>query len=540
MQNSSAVPSSFQLKEHYSPHFSEAWTTLLYQEASAAAAAAACYNITDVTMNQRYNHYYEENEATINLDEITSWRESTRKWAGWDISLAKAKGDSGKLVPSSIIDGIARNQSIRTLDVNTVKTGGLSDEEYSVIIAEALINLSQLEVLHLWRSNYHCCSALGKVMSSGTTKLKELRLFGAIGDIGVASLENGFATIGPFLKTLDLGCNSIGNDGLMTVVLDLSENDFSLAAAGLGSLSDWLQRKQTNLKELDLFECGINDDGLQAFAEGVANNCEELRLSINDSITATGLSHLSRVLLSARCRLQRLSLNGMDFGDDGAKALGVGLAGNQSLRCLHFDNADTNLTVRGWSAFSTVLCDTSSINNTYLSNHYVGELYDDYEDDDDIIDESRVLVYSRLNEQHPQYAAKCKILMSHPHLDMKTFLRCDLKFLPLAIAWFERAKPCTTLTIRESDEAFQSRELTAMYEFVRERSTDVLERREALISEAWKDQITMAKEETKRLAKDKESLLKDYNRLRENIEQRGEKIAQLEEENRRLAGLLSR
>ena len=79
-----------------------------------------------------------------------------------------------------------------------------------------------------------------------------------------------------------------------------------------------------------------------------------------------------------------------------------------------------------------------------------------------------------------------------------------------------------------------------MYEFVRERSWDVLERREALISEAWKDQITMAKEEIKRLAKDKESLLKDYNRLRENIEQRGEKIAQLEEENRRLAGLLSR
>jgi len=399
------------------------------------------------------------------------------------------------------------------------------------------------------------------VLRSGTMNLKELHLVGAIGDVGIASLEHVFTRIGPFLKTLVLLHISFGNDGLMTLVraldnctglerLDLSENDFSLAAAGLGSLSDWLQRKQTKLKELDLFECGINDDGLQALAE-VANHCEELRLSYNDSITATGLIHLSRVLLSARCRLQCVSLNGMDIGDDGAEALGVGLAGNQSLRRLHFDNTDTNLTVRDWSAFSTVLCDTSSINNTYLSNHhYVGELYDDYEDDDDIIDESRVLVYSRLNEQHPQYAAKCKILMSHPHLDMKTFLRCDLKFLPLAVAWFERAKPCTTSTIRnskgrvllagESDEAFQSRELTAMYEFVRERSTDVLERREALISEAWKDQITMAKEEIKRLAKDKESLLKDYNRLRENIEQRGEKIAQLEEENRRLAGLLSR
>eukprot|EP00984_Skeletonema_dohrnii_P009102 scaffold3442_cov116-Skeletonema_dohrnii-CCMP3373.AAC.1 len=225
-----------------------------------------------------------------------------------------------------------------------------------------------------------------------------------------------------------------------------------------------------NLKELDLDECGINDDGLQAFAE-VANNCEELNLSYN-AITATGLSHLSHVLLSARCRLQHLYLNFMDFGDDGAKALGDGLAGNQSLRCLHFDNTATNLpmTPIGWSAFSTVLCDTSSINNTYLSKHTIELSWDDgYEDvdEDEDIDESRVLVYARLNKEHPQHAAKCKILMSHPHLDMKPFLRWDLKFLPLAFAWFERAKPSTTLTIRnsrgrvllagESDEAFQSR-----------------------------------------------------------------------------------
>jgi len=50
---------------------------------------------------------------------------------------------------------------------------------------------------------------------------------------------------------------------------------------------------------------------------------------------------------------------------------------------------------------------------------------------------------------------------------------------PSAVAWFERAKPCMVLTIydndsdlrrcvlKESDEAFESRELTALYEFVR-------------------------------------------------------------------------
>eukprot|EP00984_Skeletonema_dohrnii_P024062 scaffold13178_cov84-Skeletonema_dohrnii-CCMP3373.AAC.4 len=560
-------------------------------------------------MDQRYYHYYEAKEATINLGEIAScegnakilqrlrdgdenlssiilsricWfvepyrfcikkaNEDEVGWLGYFIGksgyLLKLsidylpQGEGGKQQTRALVEGIARNQSIRTLYVDDEE--GLSDDDFSVLCAGILINLSHLEVLDLRRSNYLCCSALGTALRlrSGTTvKLKDLRLSGNIGDIGVASLGNGFSRIAPFLKTLDLRCNSIGNDGLMALVralanctgleiLDLSENDFSLAAAGLGSLSHWLQRKQMILKELHLNTCGINDDGLQALAEGVANHCEELNLSYNDSITAIGLIHLSHILQSESCRLQRLSLNGMNFGDDGAEALAGGLAGNQSLRCLYFDNVDTNLpmTPIGWSAFSTVLCDTYSINNTYLSNHTIELCWDDdyYDvDEDEDIDESRVLVFSRLNKQHPQYAARCKILMSHPHLDMKPFLRWDLKFLHLAVAWFERAKPCPTLTIQtnsfnrrnsrrrlarrvleESDEVYQSRVLTAMYEFVRELPMNVLESREALILEAWIDQITMAAEEIKR--------------LREDVEQRDGKIARLEEENKRLGKII--
>eukprot|EP00984_Skeletonema_dohrnii_P010877 scaffold4275_cov89-Skeletonema_dohrnii-CCMP3373.AAC.6 len=353
-------------------------------------------------------------------------------------------------------------------------------------------------------------------------------------------------------------------------ILDLSENDFSLAAAGLGSLSHWLQRKQMNLKEINLGYCRINDDGLQALAEGVANHCEELRLYCNDSITATGLIHLSHALQSESCRLQRLNLGAIRIGDDGAEALAGGLAGNQSLRHLYFDNVDTGvaMTPIGWSAFSTVLCDTSSINNTYLSKHTIELRWDaDYDDEGvderEYIDESRVLAYSRLNKQHPQYAARCKILMSHPHLDMKPFLHWGLKLLPLVVAWFEKAKPCTTLTIQtisfipnsrrrlarrvleESAEVYQSRILTAMYEFVRQRSTDVLERREALLVAAYNDKIAMAEEESKRLVNEKKRLLRDNERLRENIEQRDRKIARrdgkivkLEGENKRLGNIV--
>eukprot|EP00985_Skeletonema_marinoi_P026190 scaffold20087_cov73-Skeletonema_marinoi.AAC.1 len=285
-------------------------------------------------MDERDDHYYEANKATIDLHQIAScdgnaqilWRlrdgyESSIEWEGkheevgwlgyfigksrWLQELSIHYMPKGEQQTSALVVGIARNQSIRTLDVDARE--GLSDDDFSVLCAGILIKLSQLEVLDFCSSNSYCCSALGTALRlrSGTLKLKDLRLSGNIGDIGVASLGNGFRA----------------------------------------RLSIGLATAKTN--ELEgaryLGECGINDQGLQAFAEGVANHCEELRLSYNDSITATGLSHLSHVLRSESCRLQRLSLNGMDFGDDGAKALGVGLAGNQSLRRLHFDNTDTNL-----------------------------------------------------------------------------------------------------------------------------------------------------------------------------------------------------
>ena len=109
--------------------------------------------------------------------------------------------------------------------------------------------------------------------------------------------------------------------------------------------------------------------------------------------------------------------------------------------------------------------------------------------------------------------------MSHPHLDMKPFFRSDLKFLPLAVAWFERAKPCTTLTIQtsssnpnsrrrvleESDEVYQSRVLTALYEFVRGVPKKVLERRDELaLVAACDDKIAMVEEENKMIREDVE------------------------------------
>eukprot|EP00984_Skeletonema_dohrnii_P016360 scaffold7259_cov77-Skeletonema_dohrnii-CCMP3373.AAC.2 len=457
--------------------------------------------------------------------------------------------EGGEQQIHAFMEGIARNQSIRAL------TGVHLGDNVSEAFVRALGSLTQLEELVYGCNNLGpngFSSTLGTLLESGVWKLKKLSLFdNDIGDDGVASLANGLRSIGSSLKEICLSDNSIGNEGLLTLMtglesctslerLDLSYNDFSLAAVGLGSLSDWLQRDQMDLTNLALERCDIIDEGLQGLAEGAAKHCKFVDLSDNHSITASGLKYLSTSLQSESCRLEYLyigDVDGTNVGDNGAEVLARGLVGNKSLKLLHLYHPEVvRFTPAGWSAFSTALCDTSSVNNTYLSNHTFHKIDRGYDEEVDIVeeDDERVVLNLQLNMQHPQYAARCKILMNHAHLDMTPLFRWGLKFLPLAVSWFERAHPCTTLSIIveaqtevevSSEEEFQSRILTSIFEFVRGMPKKVLERRDELALVATYDEkIAMAEEESER--------------LHEDLEQRDRKITQLEEENKRLRGMV--
>ena len=211
---------------------------------------------------------------------------------------------------------------------------------------------------------------------------------------------------------------------------------------------------------------------------------------------------MSNSLQSESCCIGTLNLFGIPsaIGDDGMKALARGLAHNTSLKSLRlgvsqFPNNDDTVPPEQWLSLSNALCDTSSVNNTYLSNHTIHAIMDRY--DTTNFRPEDIDLYLRLNEQHPEHAARCKILMTHPHLDMQCFLQWDLKLLPVVPAWFEQAKTCTTLNVQrsvtdteweaealverrvveESDKVFGSRVLSAMYEFVRSAPMQVMESR---------------------------------------------------------------
>ena len=72
------------------------------------------------------------------------------------------------------------------------------------------------------------------------------------------------------------------------------------------------------------------------------------------------------------------------------------------------------------------------------------------------------LLAANRSEDKTQVAIK-KIIKHHQHFDMQPFFEWDLKVLPLAISWFERAR-----AVHYNNEAIVSkRKLESIYQFIR-------------------------------------------------------------------------
>ena len=317
--------------------------------------------------------------------------------------------------------------------------------------------------------------SLSTLFQSENCRLEHLHLRQMnIDNDGMAVLATGIASL-PSLKGLILEGMSIGDQGLKNLVRglancnveELSVSSNMLTVSGLRSLGT-LVRRSTNMRSLSLCNSSLTDDMLQSFIEGMANCCNltKLNLSHNRSITANGLTSLSSLLRVEHCALRTLCLFGIHLGNDGAAALVNGLIGNKSLTTLRFTNLRPNLFLRrrGWAAFSRLLCDTSSVNNTYLSNHTLTKIGLSLRDSM-FGTPRRIGKYLKLNQLQNKAAAICKILDSHPDIDVTPLFQWKMKCLPLVVDWLEKAKPYLD-SVNESTESFQCRQLSTVYKFV--------------------------------------------------------------------------
>ncbi|KAK1733999.1 leucine-rich repeat protein, partial [Skeletonema marinoi] len=310
----------------------------------------------------------------------------------------------------ALIDGINRNRLIGSIHIRT-DLGDVNFRNLTPFFRNSH-RLAQLELN--FEVGLECAQSIAFALgTSQCQSLESLRFQDCnLSDEGFAVIANALRTYSQ-LEELYLEKNNIGLMGCIA----------------LGdSMRGW---GASNLTILDLDDNAIEDQGLEALAAGMTNTkLEELYLSRN-LITGAGLRSMSEYFQSESCCLETLNLYRNVFGDEGAVALADGLMGNKSLTSLRFIPDESGITDVGWAAFSRLLCDPSSINSTYHSNHNIERIGGP----EMLSTPLDITQYFELNVRpHP---AIHKILKSHPDLEMEPFFQWKLKLLPVVINWFQ-------------------------------------------------------------------------------------------------------
>ncbi|KAL7523759.1 LOW QUALITY PROTEIN: hypothetical protein ACHAXR_001261 [Thalassiosira sp. AJA248-18] len=174
-----------------------------------------------------------------------------------------------------------------------------------------------------------------------------------------------------------------------------------------------LLQNNCNLTVLSLFECRMRKNGVRLLASALSScTCHRLeRISIcncsiedgepfNDLVTAlnvnsaeqpcqnptlstldlqgnkigrNGCAALASLLSNPDSELKVLCLKHNNIEDIGVASLADGLAKNDKLECLDIVQGNS-ITNQGWAALSRILCNTTTINHTFSSNHNLQSL----------------------------------------------------------------------------------------------------------------------------------------------------------------------
>lgn len=216
-----------------------------------------------------------------------------------------------------------------------------------------------------------------------------------------------------------------------------------------------------NLKSFVNTHSGMKDEELLPMVEAIRVNSmlEILDLSVN-SIGDSGCQALATLLEDPNSNLRVLNLENNDsFGTAGATAIINSLSGNTKLEklCLGRNefNQDNPIDRNSLEdAFCRALCNTTSIGDTYSSNHsleilMLGNPGNFFIPSSGQQHGQQLTTLLQMNEgANKSQVAIRKILKHHPNLDMSPLFEWGaeedgertLKALPYVINWFDRAR----------------------------------------------------------------------------------------------------
>ena len=202
-------------------------------------------------------------------------------------------------------------------------------------------------------------------------------------------------------------------------------------------------RCNTNLTCIHIVMCGISNEQLVPIIDAIRGHTSLEYLSLDfNRIGDSGCASIATLLQEPNCSLHTLTLWFNDIGSRGVVDLTNGLVSNKHLRNINLH--DNPLDTDDWNRIlMSVLCDYSSLNNIYYSNHSLERVG---------MSGTQLHFLRSLLEmnrsKNKSHVAIMKIVKYHFHqIDMEPLFdwnmegegERDLKALPYVIAWFDRA-----------------------------------------------------------------------------------------------------
>ncbi|KAM9342603.1 NLR family CARD domain-containing protein 3-like isoform 2-T2 [Pholidichthys leucotaenia] len=239
------------------------------------------------------------------------------------------------------------------LDVFDLKQYFASEEALLRLLP--VVKASKRAVLCLCNLSERSCEALGSVLNSQSSNLKELDLSdNSLHDSGVNVLSVGLGSPICTLETLRMsGC-------------DVSERSCESLAMAISSPS-------SSLRELDLSNNNLQDSGVELLSAGLKNpHCRLESLGLSGClVTEKGCISLASAISLNPSHLRELDLNYNHPGDTGVKLLSDGLKDNKwKLDTLRVEHAGVRWLRPGLKKY---YCDLAVDTNTVNQNLKVSE-----------------------------------------------------------------------------------------------------------------------------------------------------------------------
>ncbi|XP_062372067.1 NACHT, LRR and PYD domains-containing protein 12-like [Sardina pilchardus] len=271
------------------------------------------------------------------------------------------------------------------LSAGTLSEAKLSSTQWSALVFVLLTSEEKLDVFDLKKYilSDECLLRLQPVVEESQTVL--LNSCG-LTERSCAGLASVLTKASSKLKNLDLSDNSIGDNGVQELCIGLgnpncaletlSLDKCSIGEEGFRALASALRSNPSHMRELWLGGNKAGDSGVKHLSSLLEDpNCKLEKLQLNScGLTERSCAGLASVLTNASSKLKNLDLSANSFGDIGVQELCSGL-GNPTCTLETLGLSDCSITERSCAGLASVLTKASSkLKNLDLSANSFGDI----------------------------------------------------------------------------------------------------------------------------------------------------------------------